>query len=83
MRPLPTSQPSYAKLEQDGQLDSGLPVGPHGQGIASSQYVMPQPTYVTSTMWQESVANVFETGQKRNWDYDGSEGGSHAFKRNR
>lgn len=83
MRPLPTSQPSYAKLEQGGQLDSGLALGSHSQGMASSQYTMPQPTFATSTMWQESVANVFETGQKRGWDYDGSGSGSHAFKRHR
>jgi hypothetical protein len=32
----------------------------------------PIPSFVSPSMWQESVASVYEGGLKRSWDYDES-----------
>ncbi|KAF3764375.1 hypothetical protein M406DRAFT_107309 [Cryphonectria parasitica EP155] len=40
-------------------------ISPHSQYSAP-----PIQTFITPTMWQESVASVYEGGLKRSWDYD-------------
>jgi len=39
------------------------------------------PSFVSPSMWQESVASVYEGGLKRQWDYD--DDGMVNAKRNR
>lgn len=82
MRPLPTSQTPYAKTEQNGTLASGSSMAAQGQAISTPQYAVPTLSYATPSMWQESVASVYETGQKRRWDFNDSDSGSQSYKRN-
>ena len=45
-----------------------------GTGVGAASLT---PTFVSPSMWQSSVAAVYEDGLKRRWDFDGSgEGGS-------
>ncbi|KAF4635017.1 hypothetical protein G7Y89_g3076 [Cudoniella acicularis] len=49
-----------------------LPPG-SSQPIPPQQYSgAPIPSFVSPSMWQESVASVYEGGLKRHWDYDDS-----------
>jgi len=52
--------------------NSSLP--PAGsQPMPPTQYSSaPIPSFVSPSMWQESVASVYEGGLKRQWDYEGS-----------
>jgi hypothetical protein len=44
---------------------------PNSQPIPPQQYSgAPIPSFVSPSMWQESVASVYEGGLKRHWDYD-------------
>lgn len=44
---------------------------PNSQAIPPQQYSgAPIPSFVTPSMWQDSVASVYEGGLKRHWDYD-------------
>lgn len=44
---------------------------PGSQPMAPQQYSgAPVPSFVSPSMWQESVASVYEGGMKRQWDYD-------------
>lgn len=69
----PTSgTPELATLQDlqvvGGQMQaSGVPAMTQQQFSAPA----PVPSFVTSAMWQESVARVYEGGLKRAWDYDG------------
>jgi len=51
--------------------------GVQGQLATGAQHMAPQypanpvQNFVTPSMWQESVASVYENGLKRAWDYDG------------
>jgi hypothetical protein len=40
-------------------------------------------SYVSPSMWQESVASVYEGGLKRQWDYDPHGMADQAMKRQR
>jgi hypothetical protein len=51
----------------------------HSQQYSSA----PIPSFVSPSMWQESVASVYEGGLKRQWDYDGNTMVSQVMKRNR
>jgi hypothetical protein len=60
-----------------------LPLPPMGSGaaqqhlLAQQQFVVPAAAaFVSPSMWQESVASVYEGGLKRGWGFDGGmEGG--------
>jgi hypothetical protein len=44
---------------------------PGSQPMPPQQYSgAPIPSFVSPSMWQESVASVYEGGMKRQWDYD-------------
>lgn len=46
-------------------------VPPNSQAQPPAQYSgAPIPSFVSPSMWQESVASVYEGGLKRQWDYD-------------
>lgn len=56
----------------DMQSASLLPL-PMGQNnLATTAYAPPVPSFVSPSMWQESVASVYEGGLKRQWEYDNS-----------
>jgi len=78
----PHAQQSSLRHASGGQDASSLP-DVHGtgllplplgtQGLANQQYATaPVPSFVSPSMWQESVASVYEGGLKRQWDYDSS-----------
>lgn len=63
---------------------SMLPPPPMGSAAAVQQHLLAQQqfapvqaaSFVSPSMWQESVASVYEGGLKRGWGYDGAmEGG--------
>lgn len=63
---------------------SMLPLPPMGSAAAAQQHLIAQQqfapvqstSFVSPSMWQESVASVYEGGLKRSWGYDGGmEGG--------
>ncbi|QSZ36402.1 hypothetical protein DSL72_006279 [Monilinia vaccinii-corymbosi] len=54
----------------DIQISSNVSLPPGSQPMPPQQYSgAPIPSFVSPSMWQESVANVYESGIKRNWDY--------------
>ncbi|CAG8974329.1 hypothetical protein HYALB_00006176 [Hymenoscyphus albidus] len=79
-----TSHQAPLKLPVSGAHE--LPTLPEMQSLptvslppGSSQPIPPQqysgapiPSFVSPSMWQESVASVYEGGLKRHWDYDDS-----------
>lgn len=63
--------PEIPSLDDIQAVNSSLPPGSQ-HSISPQQYAAaPVPNFVTPAMWQESVANVYEGGLKRSWDYDG------------
>jgi hypothetical protein len=57
----------------DAQNQGMLPLPLASQTIPSQQYsTLPGPSFVSPSMWQESVASVYEGGFKRHWDDDQS-----------
>jgi hypothetical protein len=60
-----------------------LNLPPGSQSLPPQQYSgAPIPSFVSPSMWQESVASVYEGGMKRNWGYDDGIDGN-AAKRSR
>lgn len=52
------------------QILPNVSLPPGSQPMAPQQYSgAPIPSCVSPSMWQESVANVYESGIKRHWDY--------------
>lgn len=54
------------------QAVSNISLPPTTQQLPPQQYLPPVtiPTFVSPSMWQESVASVYEGGLKRQWEYD-------------
>ncbi|KAF2970113.1 hypothetical protein GQX73_g3456 [Xylaria multiplex] len=85
--PLPPQPASVTPQSSSLNVSSGAPEVPTTQdmAIANASLSAPPPqlshqqytappvqNFVTSAMWQESVASVYESGAlKRHWDYDG------------
>jgi hypothetical protein len=69
-------QATPLKLAVSGAQE--IPILPELQALpnsnlppASQQYSgAPIPSFVSPSMWQESVASVYEGGLKRHWEYD-------------
>ena len=61
--PEPPSLPDIQSLP-NVSLPPGGQMPPHQYSGA------PMPSFVSPSMWQESVASVYENGLKRHWDYD-------------
>lgn len=83
-------QPASAEINQlpgssQDQHNTNLPLpsGTQGQAMTVQQYSAPIPSFVSPSMWQESVASVYEGGLKRQWDYDPHAMVGSAFKRSR
>ncbi|KAK6612718.1 hypothetical protein H4I96_01931 [Botrytis cinerea] len=52
------------------QILPNVSLPPGSQPMPPQQYSgAPIPSFVSPSMWQESVANVYESGIKRHWDY--------------
>ncbi|KAB8304169.1 hypothetical protein EYC80_003588 [Monilinia laxa] len=52
------------------QIPPNVSLPPGSQPMPPQQYSgAPIPSFVSPSMWQESVANVYESGIKRQWDY--------------
>ncbi|RAL60471.1 hypothetical protein DID88_000246 [Monilinia fructigena] len=52
------------------QIPPNVSLPPGSQPMPPQQYSgAPIPSFVSPSMWQESVANVYESGIKRHWDY--------------
>lgn len=76
-----TSSQDVASLP-DMQGTGTLPLPLGSQGVSSQQYsAAPMPSFVSPSMWQESVASVYEGGLKRQWDYDNNNMVNQAMKR--
>lgn len=53
------------------QAGPPLSLSANPQSLQPQQYSGPQiPSFVSPSMWQESVASVYEGGLKRQWNYD-------------
>lgn len=76
IQPLPQHQPSMRHPSSGGQDASGLsemqgsgllPL-PHGSNMSPNYATQPPvPSFVSPSMWQESVASVYEGGSRRDW----------------
>jgi hypothetical protein len=87
-----TSVPAPLKVPASGQelfilpeLQASGSLPPQGsQPMAPQQYSgASTPSFVSPSMWQESVASVYEVGLKRQWDYDSNGVGNQVQKRPR
>lgn len=65
-------QSSHSQNSNTSQ-NSNLPLPQSSQTqLSVQQYsAAPIPSFVSPSMWQESVASVYEGGMKRQWDFDG------------
>ena len=55
-------------LQDIQAIQNSMPAG--SQQISPQFTAAPMPNFIPPAMWQESVANVYEAGLKRAWDYD-------------
>ncbi len=62
--------PDVSTLEDIQAVHASLPQAAQAATAQGYAAAMPQPTFMTPTMWQESVASVYEGGLKRAWDFD-------------
>lgn len=67
---LPTSSSSSSSAAAAAAAAASYPAPP-----------MPPQTFVSPSMWQSSVASVYEGGQKRGWDFGNSGMISQVMKR--
>lgn len=64
--------PSLPELQQI-LPNVSLPGGSNSQSMPPHQYSgAPIPSFVSPSMWQESVASVYEGGLKRQWEFEDS-----------
>ena len=77
------AHPSMRHMSSAGDLSAipdmmgaSLLPGPPGTQAQMGQYAQAAPgTFISPSMWQESVASVYEGGLKRGWAYDPGVGG--------
>lgn len=73
------SIPSLASLGSVTNQPQRPPITPYSSSGAGTNATVASltPTFVSPSMWQSSVAAVYEDGLKRRWDFGGvdSEGG--------
>jgi hypothetical protein len=84
--PLKHSPSGAQEIPQLPELHSvsDMNVSPGAHSLPPQQYSgAPIPSFVSPSMWQESVASVYEGGLKRNWDYADGSGGNPSPKRGR
>ncbi|PQE20390.1 lipase regulator 1 protein [Rutstroemia sp. NJR-2017a BBW] len=71
--PLKTPSSGAQELPTLSEMQSlpNVNLPPGSQPMPPQQYSgAPIPSFVSPSMWQESVASVYEGGIKRHWDYD-------------
>ncbi|RDW87690.1 hypothetical protein BP5796_03384 [Coleophoma crateriformis] len=71
--PLKLSVPGAPEVQSlpDVQSLPNVSLPPNSQPLPQQQYsAAPIPSFVSPSMWQESVASVYEGGLKRQWEYD-------------